>query len=47
MKKTACILLSILLLIGSLFGSYWIEGDGLEEYAMELIENHDLPTGGA
>jgi hypothetical protein len=72
MKKLACILLSILLLIGytrcfavisypagtgvricydrdvsSLFGSYWIEGEALEEYAMELIENHVLPTGGA
>ena len=28
--------------VSSILGSYWIEGDGLEEYAMELVEKHDL-----
>lgn len=30
--------------VSSLFGSYWIEGEALEEYAMELVEKHDLAT---
>jgi hypothetical protein len=30
--------------VSSLLGSYWIEGDGLEEYAMELVEKHNLAT---
>lgn len=30
--------------VSSILGSYWIEGDGLEEYAMELVEKHDLAT---
>jgi hypothetical protein len=30
--------------VSSILGSYWIEGDGLEEYAMELVEKHNLAT---
>lgn len=30
--------------VSSLFGSYWIESEALDEYAMELVEKHDLAT---